>query len=177
MITQAEVLQGKILIVDDLKANVLLLEKMLQGGGYQRVSSTTDPTRVRELHLHNRYDLIMLDLQMPGMNGFQVMEELKQIETSGYLPVLVITVQSDQNLLALRAGAKDFLSKPLNLAEVLLRVYNMLEVRLLHQKTLSMCEELLAEKAQNQALSGERVRIMAELDKPRQDSEQANRAK
>ena len=74
----------------------------------------------------------MLDLQMPGMDGFEVMESLKEIEIDGYLPVLVLTAQPDHKLRALKAGAKDFITKPFDLAEVLIRVYNMLEVRLLH---------------------------------------------
>ena len=91
-----------------------------------------NPHEVCELHRKHRYDLILLDLQMPGMDGFQVMEGLKEIETDGYLPVLVITAQPDHKLRALKAGAKDFVSKPFDLAEVLMRVHNMLEVRLLH---------------------------------------------
>ena len=92
------------------------------------------PREVCELHLKNRYDLILLDLQMPGMDGFQVMEGLKEIEPDGYLPVLVITAQPGHKLRALQAGAKDFVSKPFELAEVLARVHNMLEVRLLHKE-------------------------------------------
>jgi adenylate cyclase len=97
---------------------------------------------VRALHEKNRYDLILLDLQMPGMDGFQVMEELKQIEKDGYLPVLVITAQPDHKLRALRAGAKDFVSKPFDVAEVLMRVRNMLEVRLLHVEIQRKNDEL-----------------------------------
>ena len=85
MISAADILHGKILIVDDQQANVLLLERMLRGAGYASVTSTTDPGEVCELHRKNRYDLILLDLQMPGMDGFQVMEGLKEIET-GRLP-------------------------------------------------------------------------------------------
>ena len=125
-------LAAKILVVDDQPANVLLLERMLGDAGYQGVTSTLDPRAVRALHEQHRYDLILLDLQMPGMDGFQVMEGLKEIETAGYLPVLVITAQPDHKLRALRAGAKDFVSKPFDVAEVLTRVHNMLEVRLLH---------------------------------------------
>ncbi len=127
-----EILKAKILIVDDLPANVLLLERMLGEAGYEAVTSTLDPRAVHALHETNRYDLILLDLQMPGMDGFEVMEGLKDIETAGYLPVLVITAQPDHKLRALRAGAKDFISKPFEVAEVLTRVHNMLEVRLLH---------------------------------------------
>ena len=134
MVTSSDILSAKILIVDDQEANVLLLERMLRGAGYVSITSTMDPGEVCELHLKNRYDLILLDLQMPGMDGFQVMEGLKEIEPDGYLPVLVITAQPDHKLRALQAGAKDFISKPFELAEVLARVHNMLEVRLLHKE-------------------------------------------
>jgi CheY-like chemotaxis protein len=91
MISPADILHGKILIVDDQQANVLLLEQTLRRAGYFSVTSTVESEKVCELHLVNRYDLILLDLLMPGMDGFQVMENLKEIETGGYLPVLVIT--------------------------------------------------------------------------------------
>lgn len=125
-------LKARILIVDDQKANVSLLEQMLNDAGYVSIASTMDPREVCELHRKNRYDLILLDLQMPGMDGFQVMEGLKTIESDGYLPVLVITALPGHKLRALKAGARDFISKPFDLGEVLIRVYNMLEVRLLH---------------------------------------------
>jgi putative two-component system response regulator len=134
MIRSADILHGKILIVDDQEVNVLLLERMLRSAGYVSITSTMAPAEVCELHRKNQYDLILLDLQMPGMDGFQVMGELKEIESDGYLPVLVITAQPGHKLRALQAGAKDFISKPFELAEVLVRVHNMLEVRLLHQE-------------------------------------------
>src|SRR5207244_563017 len=109
---------------------------------YTAISSTMDPRAVCALHSKNRYDLILLDLQMPGMDGFKVMEGLKEIETDGYLPVLVITAQPDHKLRALRAGAMDFVSKPFDLAEVLMRVRNMLEVRLLHKESLNYSKVL-----------------------------------
>ena len=133
MINASDILNASILIVDDQQSNVLLLGKMLRDVGYACIASTNDPYEVCALHQKNRYDLILLDLQMPGMDGFQVMEGLKEIETDGYLPVLVITAQPDHKLRALAAGAKDFVSKPFYLAEVLMRVHNMLEVRLLHE--------------------------------------------
>ena len=132
MISSADILHGKILIVDDLEANVLLLTRMLATAGYTFVASTRDPQEVCELHRKNRYDLILLDHQMPLMDGFQVMEGLKSIELDRYLPVLVITSQPGHKLHALQIGAKDFISKPFDLDEVLARVHNMLEVRLLH---------------------------------------------
>jgi magnesium transporter len=135
MISSSDILRGKILIVDDQETNVLLLERMLRGAGYVSIESTTNPIEVRELYLKNRYDLILLDLQMPGMDGFQVMEGLKKIEEDGYLPVLVITAQPEHKLRALQAGAKDFVGKPFDLAELRARVHNILEVRLLHLET------------------------------------------
>jgi len=134
MISSSEILHAKILIVDDQKVNIQLLEQMLYGAGYVSVTSTIYPLEVCELHLKNRYDLILLDLQMPVMDGFQVMEALKEIEPDDYLPVLVITAEPDHKLRALKAGARDFISKPFMLVEVLARVHNMLEVRLLHEE-------------------------------------------
>ena len=132
MVSAADILNARILVVDDLAANVSLLEGMLRVAGYTAVESTTDPNAVCALHRTNRYSLILLDLQMPGMDGFQVMEGLKEIEEGGYLPVLVITAQPGHKLRALEAGAKDFVSKPFDLAELRARVHNILEVRLLH---------------------------------------------
>ena len=107
---------------------------MLASAGYTSISSTTNPGEVSELYRQHRHDLILLDILMPGIDGFQVMERLKEIEPEGYLPVLVITAQPGHKLRALQAGAKDFISKPFELAEVLVRVRNMLEVRLLHKE-------------------------------------------
>ena len=134
MINTPDIINGKILIVDDQEVNIILLERILKGAGYVSISSTMDPGEVCELHLKNRYDLILLDLQMPAMDGFQVIEGLKKIELDGYLPVLVITAQPSHKLRALQVGAKDFISKPFEQAEVLARVHNMLEVRLLHRE-------------------------------------------
>src|SRR3569833_409484 len=133
MTISTDILNARILIVDDASANVKLLEYMLWGAGYTAVSSTTDSREVLGLHKANRYDIILLDLNMPHVNGFQVMEQLAAIETEGYLPVLVITAEPAHKLRALQAGAKDFLSKPIDQTEVLTRVSNMLEIRLLHK--------------------------------------------
>ena len=153
MISSSDILHGKILIVDDQEANVILLERMLRSAGYTSVASTRDPLEVCELYRNNRYDLILLDLQMRDMDGFQVMESLKEIEAGGYLPVLVITAHPDHKLHALKAGAKDFVSKPLDMAEVLARVHNMLEVRLLHLETKKLYDQLVAEQKRSLELS------------------------
>ena len=134
MVDLPAILAGKILIVDDLQANVELLELMLQRGGYRHVMSTTEPAAVRALHLANHFDLILLDLHMPGMNGFEVMEALKAADPDNYLPVLVITAQPGEKLRALKAGARDFISKPFDHSEVLTRIRNLVEVRLLHEE-------------------------------------------
>jgi diguanylate cyclase (GGDEF)-like protein len=153
MVTPSGIHNASILIVDDREANVLLLERILRRAGYVSITATVDPFKVRELHLRNRYDLILLDLEMPDMNGFQVMEGLDEIEPGGYLPVLVITAQPQQKLRALQAGAKDFISKPFDLAEVLARVHNMLEVRLLHDAALKH-GKMLESLALNDPLTG-----------------------
>jgi len=152
-LTNADILNGGILIVDDLEANVQLLEQMLRGAGYSRITSTRDPHAVCSLHRDHHYDLILLDLRMPGMDGFQVMESLKEIEADGYLPVLAVTAQPAHKLRALESGAKDFVSKPFDLAEVLMRVHNMLEVRLLHKAACNY-GKLLEELALNDPLTG-----------------------
>ena len=133
MIGLSDILHARILIVDDQRLNIQLLEQILGGAGYLSVASTMDPGEVCQLHRKNRYDLILLDLVMPGTDGFQVLEGLKEVETDSYLPVLAVTAHPGHKLRALQCGAKDFISKPLDLAEVLMRVHNMLEVRLLHE--------------------------------------------
>ena len=137
MITETEIRSAKILIVDDQESNILLLEHMLAVAQYTSVSSTTHPEEVYELHRQNNYDLILLDLMMAGMDGFQVLKALKEIEKDGYLSVLVITANPASKLHALEAGARDFISKPFDVTEVLARVRNLLEVRLLHQQAYS----------------------------------------
>ena len=153
MVSTADILNAGILIVDDLEANVQLLEQMLRGAGYSRITSTRDPYAVCALHRANHYDLILLDLRMPGMDGFQVMENLKEIEVDSYLPVLAVTAEPAHKLRALQSGAKDFVSKPFDLAEVLMRVHNMLEVRLLHEAARNY-SKMLEALALNDPLTG-----------------------
>ena len=142
MLDVAEIFNANILIVDDQEANVQLLEQILSKAGYLRITSTRDPLAVVALHLSHCYDLILLDLQMPKMDGFQVMADLEQSELDSYVPVLVITAQPNHKLRALQAGAKDFISKPFDLVEVQTRIHNMLEVRLLYRKLDNYNKEL-----------------------------------
>src|ERR1022692_2315270 len=172
MINSSDILNGKILIVDDQEANVLLLDRMLRGVGYVCITSTTNPSEVCELHRKNRYDLILLDLQMPGMDGFQVMEGLKEIEADGYLPVLVITAQPGHKLRALEAGAKDFVSKPFDLAELRARVHNILEVRLLHLETRNY-SKVLEETVRELEASREVIRLKTLEERKKSEQELA----
>lgn len=142
MLENTEILRASILIVDDLEANVMLLEQMLQNAGYTNIMTTQSPQDVCGLHAQHRFDLILLDLQMPEMDGFDVMEGLKPLEVGSYLPVLVITAQPGHKLRALKAGAKDFVSKPFDLLEIQTRIRNMLEVRLLYRKLAEYNEVL-----------------------------------
>ena len=132
-ITENQIVQARILIVDDQEANVVLLEQTLLDAGYTNVSLCMNPLEVCALHRKHAFDLILLDLQMPRMDGFAVMEALKTNEQDAYLPVLVVTAQPGHKLRALQAGARDFVSKPFDLVEVKTRVRNTLEVQMLHR--------------------------------------------
>ncbi|MFC1684295.1 HD domain-containing phosphohydrolase [Pseudomonadota bacterium] len=144
-------LQAKILIVDDQPPNVLLLRKMLEAEGYSNIATTSDSKQVQQLHRMSHYDLILLDIRMPEMDGFGVMEQLKKDSNGDYLPVLVLTAQTDEEtrIRALKQGARDFVTKPFNRMEVLNRIQNILEVRLLHNQLRehnSVLEERVRER-------------------------------
>ena len=161
-----QILQANILIVDDQAANVQLLEQLLQDAGYTQVSATMMPEEVSALHQKNNYDLILLDLQMPVMDGFQVMTALKANTQDDYLPVIVLTAQPNHKLHALQAGAKDFISKPFDLIEVKTRIHNMLEVRLLYNKLANYnkeLEEAVVERTAELRESEARYRSLIEL--------------
>jgi CheY-like chemotaxis protein len=110
MVRFPDILNATILIVDDQESNVMLLEQLLSEAGYTHVTSTMNPLEVCALHRKNSYDLILLDLQLPVMDGFQIMEGLKTNAVDPYLSVVVLTAQPGHKLRALQAGAKDFIS-------------------------------------------------------------------
>ena len=172
MINSADILNAGILVVDDNKTDVSLIERMLRSAGYTSVESTTDPKRVCELYREHRYGLILLDLQMPCMDGFQVMEGLKEIEGNGYLPVLVTTAEPGHKLHALKTGAKDFVSKPLDMAELLARVHNILEVRLLHIEAKNS-SRVLAEAVKELEASREVIRLKSLKERQKSERELA----
>ena len=166
ILSESEILDASILIVDDQEFNISLLEQLLSETGYTRVSSTMNPQEVCAMHRQNNYDLILLDLQMPFMDGFQVMEGLKTNEADAYLPVLVLTAQPGHKLRALLSGARDFISKPFDLVEVKTRIHNMLEVRLLYKKLEDynkVLEQTVLERTAELRESEARYRSLTEL--------------
>ncbi len=166
MTKMPDVFNARILIVDDQESNVDLLKQLLTECGYTAVSSTMQPDQVCAMHRNEPYDLILLDLQMPVMDGFAVMAGLKTNETDGYLPVIVLTAQPGHKLRALQAGAKDFISKPFDLVEVKTRIHNMLEVRLLYKQLENqnaILEQKVAERTAELRESEARFRSLAEL--------------
>jgi signal transduction histidine kinase len=142
-------LKSKILIVDDEPSNVLLLEQMMIQEGYDSLHSTCDSTHAIGLFAEVQPDLVLLDLNMPRTDGFEVMEQLKEADPESLVPILVLTALKDEKtkLRALRSGAKDFLSKPFDLTEASLRIKNLLEMRLLHQR-VQMHNQILEEQVQ-----------------------------
>ena len=166
MTMDQDILAASILIVDDQEANVQLLHSLLGDAGYTRVSATQDPTQVAALHRRHAYDLILLDLQMPVLDGFGVMEGLKMGAGDRYLPVIVLTAQPGHKLRALQAGAKDFISKPFDLLEVKTRIHNMLEVRLLYRNLENYnqaLERAVQERTAELRKSEARYRSLTEL--------------
>jgi PAS domain S-box-containing protein len=161
-----EILGARILIVDDQPANVRLLERLLSDNGYTEVMSTMEPLKVTSLHRQHDFDLILLDLQLPEMDGFQVMAALQAGAADSYLPVIVLTAQPGHKLRALQAGAKDFISKPFDLLEVTTRIHNMLEVRLLYRRLEAhslLLERTVQERTAELRESEARYRSLTEL--------------
>lgn len=161
-----EIFGSSILIVDDQAANVLLLQRLLANAGYTQVSSTTVPSQVPQLQRENRYDLILLDLHMPGVDGFEVMRLLKADIDNDYLPVIVITAQPAHKQRALEAGARDFISKPFDLLEAKTRIRNMLEVRQLYlqlQRQRDELEQRVIERTAELQASETRFKRLTEL--------------
>ncbi len=138
MITDVDIFNAKILIVDDIEENILLFEQLLETAGYHNMLGITDPLDTFDLFESFCPDLILLDINMPKINGYKVMEQLKKMSGNDYVPILVLTAQGDMEtrLRSLKSGAKDFISKPFDNTEALTRIRNMLEVRLSHSRIL-----------------------------------------
>src|SRR5438477_2691501 len=161
MIKEETLKNSHILIVDDQEANVMLLERLLQTAGYTTFLSTTDPRQVLPMFGKFQPDLILLDLMMPHLDGYAVMQQIgPRIPEGAYLPILVLTaeVNAEAKQKALTMGAKDFLTKPLDATEVMLRIRNLLETRYLHLR-LQDQNHLLEEKVQEKTRDLENARI------------------
>jgi adenylate cyclase len=136
--------QARILVVDDVEANVMLLHDLLRMHGYHNVHTTTDSRVVAPMHRAEPFDLILLDLQMPHLDGIATLRQLGSVVGGDFLPVIVVTAYSDEDnrLRALREGARDYIVKPFVTSEVLLRIRNFLEVRLLYRERQRHAEAL-----------------------------------
>ena len=148
----------RILVVDDEGSNVRVLESLLSRDGYQNVEATTDPREVPTLFESFEPDLLLLDLRMPGMDGFEILRHLQEVvPPDEYFPILVLTgdLGADSKERALSMGARDFVTKPFDVTEALLRIKNLLEARVLHLQ-LQRHNQTLEEKVQ------ERTRHLAD---------------
>jgi putative two-component system response regulator len=173
-IQQHKMKLSRILVVDDNPVNIRLLEDVLSQAGYGNVWSTSNPTEVVALHTKWNFDIILLDLRMPKLDGFGVMEQLKAVmPPEDYVPILAITAETDMKtrLRALKEGAKDFINKPFNHLEALNRIENMLEVRALYtqrQRQNAVLEEKDHERTrqveeQNRKLEDTRLEVIRRL--------------
>ncbi|HBO98139.1 MAG TPA: hypothetical protein DE315_01515 [Candidatus Omnitrophica bacterium] len=131
-----EVLSAQILIIDDQQVNARLLEETLRKAGFKNITCVNDPRDVQAIYTAMKPHAVVLDIDMPYLDGFQIISQLKKIEGDDYLPVLMLTQMGDNDLrfLALESGAKDYLNKPFDHFEVLLRVRNVLEAHLSHDR-------------------------------------------
>ena len=153
MVNAEDIFKASLLVVDDSADNVYVLVEALRALGYQNITSTTEPQRVSALHAEHDFDLILLDMHMPGLNGLDVMRSLKEIEHEAYLPVLAITGDPEFEVKALKGGARDFLAKPYDFLQLEVRVHNLLEVRLLY-KTVREQSRVQEQMAMHDALTG-----------------------
>ncbi|MCB2181022.1 MAG: response regulator [Desulfobulbaceae bacterium] len=160
MISENDLFNSRILIVDDNATSVELLEKTISSAGYTSILSITDPRHAKEIYQAYGPHLVLLDINMPYLNGFEVMEQFKHIEQDSYIPVLVLTAQHDEatRLRALAAGAQDFLTKPFNKTETLTRIRNMLRIRRLHNR-VRFYNQILEKKVQERTIELHNTRL------------------
>jgi len=133
IIKKEDVKKAKILVVDDNSANIDLLSKILLKDGYENIYSTTNPLEVQSLYVEHKFSLIILDLNMPNLDGFQVMRILKENFPDVWIPIIIVTAQNDQpsKIRSLSLGARDFLTKPIDRLEVINTVYNIIETKMM----------------------------------------------
>ncbi|WP_419780228.1 HD domain-containing phosphohydrolase [Maridesulfovibrio sp.] len=166
MVDESKLLESSILIVDDNPINIVLLENLLERKGYENYTSTSDPRTVAPLQAAEKFDLILLDVRMPHMSGIEVLKVLREQDSSEFLPILVLTAQTDQQTRqqVLEAGATDFLTKPFEYWEVLLRIRNMLETRFYYKQQVERQDHLEAEvRRRTQAIRETQLDIVQRL--------------
>ncbi len=128
---------AKVLIIDDQEANIDLLKEFLFSQGFADIVTSTNPLMALSLFKSFNPDVVLLDLMMPQLSGYEVLEQLSQIIGKDvYCPVLVLTadISASAKQRSLARGAKDFITKPFNLVELLFRIINLLETRRLYQQ-------------------------------------------
>lgn len=130
-----EAKKGRILIIDDEPANLKLLNKIIESQGYENLVLIQDPREVLECYKEQATDLILLDINMPYMDGYEVIKQLKELNDPLMPPIIVLTAQHGQEYLlrALNEGARDFVTKPFDRVELLARVRNLMEAHLAHR--------------------------------------------
>ncbi len=174
-----ELTRAKILIVDDHAPNIELLEKMVGRAGFTEILSTTDPREAVDRVRAERPDILLLDLQMPHLDGFQVMSLLSGVPEAAYMPVLVLTADSssESKRMALSGGATDFLAKPFDPVEVVLRIKNLLQMRRLQVQLRNHNESLEVQVRERTADLWESIRRLerAEHDLERSQAETVRR--
>jgi len=159
---------AKILIVDDEQPNVLLLERMLGISGFTNIRGITDSRQALPQFLEFSPDIVLLDLHMPHFDGYAIMQQLKTaVSKDDYLPILVLTadITPETKRRALSGGAKDFVSKPIDHMEVVLRIKNLLEARFMHlglQRQNSNLENVVHERTAKLEAAMEEVRATQE---------------
>lgn len=154
---EAELLDSRILIVDDQPANLRLLEDLLAREGFTNVVGATEPDQALDLYVAFDPDLVLLDLMMPGLSGYAVLERLaRQTAPDDFRPVLVITADAttEAKRRALSLGAKDFLTKPFDTIEAMLRVWNLLETRALYKRLRTLAGDPSGMPPRPKTLSG-----------------------
>lgn len=163
MIQHEQILNGKILIIDDEPANVMVLTETLKQGGYVCIKSITDPRQALQEFQNFKPDVVLLDLHMPHLDGYQVMEQIREVDQGQKTPIMVLTAQTGQLPLvrALEGGARDFLTKPFDIIEVSMRIKNMLEVSLLCNRVY-LSNHILEQKLENRTLELAAARLKLE---------------
>ena len=160
MISEQKLLNARILIIDDNQSNVDLLKDILVTEGYTSLLCLTDSRDAQDIYLAYDPELVLLDINMPNFNGYQLLDQFKEVENNLYVPVLVLTALQDNEtrIKALKAGAQDFLTKPFNKLETITRIRNLLTVRLLHNQVRDQ-NIILEKKVQERTIKIQKSRL------------------